>query len=124
MFNDTFGHPAGDDILRAVSRGLARVVRSTDELARYGGEEFAVILPDTDRAGAMILAERCRRMVEELPWPKRAITVSVGASTKVVGTTSPLVLIEEADVALYRSKKSGRNQIHHAAGGSPGSSIV
>ena len=80
-FNDTYGHQAGDDVLRIVARALRDSVRTTDVLARYGGEEFVVILPDTDEDGAVTLAERCRRAVAAVNWTQRPVTVSIGAST-------------------------------------------
>ncbi|MCC6772157.1 MAG: GGDEF domain-containing protein [Gemmatimonadaceae bacterium] len=110
-FNDAFGHPRGDEILRAVARVLARSIRDTDVAVRYGGEEFAVILPNTDTAGAHMMGERLREAIESAPWTERAITVSVGAAT----ATSPNVpmddLLDRADRALYRSKQFGRNRV-------------
>ncbi|HWU84400.1 MAG TPA: sensor domain-containing diguanylate cyclase [Rhodocyclaceae bacterium] len=107
-YNDSFGHQAGDDVLGEVARILQYTVRSYDLAARYGGEEFAVILPDTDKAGAMELAERLRRGIERAEWLNRKITVSIGVATLVPGQTIP-ALIEEADRALYTAKERGRN---------------
>lgn len=112
-FNDTFGHPAGDTVLKAVAKVLQNTVRSTDIVARYGGEEFAVILPDTEYAGAMVLAERCRRAIAGAIWEQRDITVSVGVSTLTASTGEPMSLVQEADEALYRSKQAGRNRVSH-----------
>jgi diguanylate cyclase (GGDEF)-like protein len=78
--------------------------------ARYGGEEFAVILPNTEKQGAMELAERLRRAVERAEWMNRRITVSVGVATLAFGQSIP-ALIEEADRALYTAKEQGRNRI-------------
>jgi diguanylate cyclase (GGDEF)-like protein len=114
QFNDTFGHPAGDRTLRAVARLLEETARSTDFVARYGGEEFAILLPNTDQCGADALADRFRSAVEEWDWGQRAITVSVGASTLTPGERNGARLIDEADAALYLSKKNGRNCVHHA----------
>ncbi len=80
-------------------------------MARYGGEEFAVVLPDTGYAGAMVLAERCRRAVAGKSWVKRAITISVGVTTLTNAATSPAALVLEA---LYHSKQGGRNRVSHA----------
>jgi diguanylate cyclase (GGDEF)-like protein/PAS domain S-box-containing protein len=115
-FNDTFGHPAGDEVLRAVARTLKESARSSDVVARYGGEEFVIVLPDTDYAGAMVLAERFRRAVAGQPWDKRAVTVSVGVATLTPTTGSAEELVEEADQALYRSKEAGRNRVNHRSG--------
>jgi diguanylate cyclase (GGDEF)-like protein/PAS domain S-box-containing protein len=114
-FNDTFGHPAGDAVLRQVARCLEETARTTDVVARYGGEEFAIILPDTDFAGAMVLAERCRRAVAAVAWDQRLVTVSVGVSTLAPTTADPAALVREADEALYRSKQAGRNRVNHGS---------
>ncbi len=116
LFNDTFGHPAGDDALKSVAGTLAGAARATDTVARYGGEEFALILPDTDYAGAMVLAERCRRAVAGADWGLRPITVSVGVSTLTEATADAPALVREADEALYRSKQAGRNRVNHGSG--------
>lgn len=116
QFNDTFGHPAGDVVLKDVAAALGRTARATDLVARYGGEEFVLILPDTDRAGALVMAERCRRAVAETAWDKRAITVSVGVATLAPETPDSSALVQEADVALYRSKQAGRNRVSHGSG--------
>jgi diguanylate cyclase (GGDEF)-like protein len=112
-FNDTFGHPAGDAVLQRVATLLRHTVRETDTVARYGGEEFAVLLPDTDHAGGMVLAERLRRAVAGGSWEKRQITISVGVSTLTPDTADAAALVKEADDALYRSKQTGRNRVSH-----------
>jgi diguanylate cyclase (GGDEF)-like protein/PAS domain S-box-containing protein len=109
QFNDAFGHPRGDDVLRLVARILQRGVRDTDFAARFGGEEFAVILPDTGRDEAPLLAERLRHAVECAEWTERGVTVSVGTATLGADAVSADTLVELADRALYRSKERGRN---------------
>jgi len=109
-YNDSFGHQAGDDALSEVARLLQYTVRNYDMAARYGGEEFAVILPGTEKQGAMELAERLRRAVERAEWINRKITVSIGVATLAFGQSVP-ALIEEADRALYTAKEQGRNRI-------------
>lgn len=109
-YNDAFGHQAGDDALGEVARLLQYTVRPYDMAARYGGEEFAVIAPETDKAGAMGLAERLRRAVERGEWLNRQITISIGVATLGFGQSIP-ALIEEADRALYTAKERGRNQV-------------
>jgi len=114
QYNDDFGHPAGDSALRAVARCLTRSARAGDFVARYGGEEFVVLLPDTDRQQALEVAERLRNSVAQIDTEKRAITASVGVSTRLPTDTldTDLVrLISSADVALYRAKSNGRNQV-------------
>ena len=110
-YNDTFGHPEGDDVLKAVVRTLMGCARETDLVARYGGEEFVVLLPQTDGPGASVIAERMRRAVLETEWSRRNITVSIGVAhlLPVVDTSSKL--IARADSALYQSKAGGRNQV-------------
>jgi len=114
-FNDQFGHPAGDRVLRNVSRLLEGNARSTDFVARYGGEEFVLLLPNTDESGAMVLAERMRRAVEQGTWLERPITVSVGAASHAGAPEQDSTLLADADAALYQSKRRGRNLVSHAA---------
>jgi diguanylate cyclase (GGDEF)-like protein/PAS domain S-box-containing protein len=123
-FNDAYGHPAGDDVLRRVAGVLGRTVRCTDLVARYGGEEFAVLLPDTELAGAMVLAERCRRAVAAEPWERRLVTVSIGVATVTGDTPTADDLVRRADEALYRSKQAGRNRVYHGGSGTIGVAAV
>ncbi len=112
-FNDNFGHPAGDEVLKQVASTLKRAARGTDFVARYGGEEFVAVLPQTDKEGAIVVAERIRTAVEALPIEYRQITISLGVSTLRAGSRSTAELVNEADKALYRSKKGGRNRVSH-----------
>ncbi len=121
-FNDNYGHQAGDDCLVAVAETVnAQMKRPADLVARYGGEEFMLILPDTDRDGAARMAEDVRHAVEllaiEHAYSSAAgvITVSVGTATMVPGLKGGAEhLLREADIALYRAKRTGRNQVHVA----------
>ena len=116
IYNDTYGHPAGDEILVQLGQLLALHTRETDFAARYGGEEFILILPNTGIQGALKFAERCRIAIEQAAWPRRNITASFGITT-LEPDSSPrieLQLVTEADQALYHSKKSGRNRVTHA----------
>lgn len=115
FFNDTFGHPAGDEILRHLARLLQQVMRPADIIARFGGEEFIIILPGTDEAGAIQAAERCRTTIVEETWPHLGITASFGVVTWRDGMQDKQSLIALADVALYQSKRHGRNRVTHAA---------
>jgi len=115
QFNDTFGHPAGDRVLQQVAKVLQASVRNIDFVARYGGEEFVVLLPNTDRDGAMILAERLRANIEAAPWKERPVTASFGAATLTSEMAEYSVLTSTADGALYQSKEKGRNRVTHAA---------
>ena len=109
-YNDEFGHQAGDAVLEDVARILQYTVRNYDMAARYGGEEFGVVLPNTEKTGAVELAERVRKEIERAEWMHRRITVSIGAATLGFGQTVP-ALIEEADKALYTAKENGRNKV-------------
>ena len=118
-FNDRYGHLAGDDCLRQIGNALKNIVgRVYDIVARYGGEEFVVILPETKSNGAVTLAKRIQKAIEELAIPHSAsdiaeyVTVSLGVVT--VCTTdliSPEQVVLLADEALYCAKKGGRNRI-------------
>jgi diguanylate cyclase (GGDEF)-like protein/PAS domain S-box-containing protein len=110
-FNDTFGHPAGDTVLASVASILEGHARATDLAARYGGEEFAVILPETDSAGASALAERIRLAIEQAQWEHRPITVSVGVAFFSLDLADASNFVARADRALYRAKAQGRNQV-------------
>jgi diguanylate cyclase (GGDEF)-like protein/PAS domain S-box-containing protein len=110
-YNDTYGHPKGDEVLRNVGRLLQRLMRDTDFAARYGGEEFAIILPNTDREGAHQVAERLRHTIESATWDDRAITASVGAATFSREIDRSELLLDHADKALYKSKEAGRNRV-------------
>jgi diguanylate cyclase (GGDEF)-like protein len=110
-YNDTYGHPAGDEVLKKVANILLSCTRAVDCTARYGGEEFAVLLTDTTGEAAMQVAERIRTRVEGEEFPGRKITVSIGlAEFPEHGYTADAV-ISSADEALYEAKRSGRNRV-------------
>lgn len=118
-YNDHYGHGKGDECLMAVAQALKAVVkRPSDLLARYGGEEFVVILPDTDAEGVMQLAEKMRLAVSDLrvthDYSKVAdhVTISLGAmASQVESVGNRHELLKQADLALYRAKEAGRNQV-------------
>ncbi len=110
-FNDTYGHLQGNRVLHQAGRILLEQLRETDILARYGGEEFVVILPHTVCAEAMALAERIRSAVETYPWDLRLLTVSVGVCELSEEMPDAAALVHGADMAMYRSKASGRNRV-------------
>jgi len=120
LYNDTYGHPAGDHCLRRVALAMQPLLkRPADLLARYGGEEFAAILPQTDRQGAIARAEQLRRAVAALGLPHRRaptgfVTVSIGAATVQPAPELELdEFLEGADRALYAAKVSGRDRVCH-----------
>jgi diguanylate cyclase (GGDEF)-like protein len=112
--NDTYGHPVGDQVLKGVARVLAKEARTTDVVARYGGEEFAVVMPETDTAGAMVIAERIReriqKMVTETEQGPLQVTMSLGVATFPLDAALKAELVERADGCLYHAKRHGRNQ--------------
>lgn len=110
-YNDNFGHPAGDEVLRSIAQILRDTARPYDFVARYGGEEFAAILPGTARAGALVVAEKIRRTVQSAAWPNTPVTMSIGVALVDVDVESTADLLKRADDALYRSKHSGRNRV-------------
>ena len=121
--NDTHGHQVGDEVLVAVAQRLRASLRSTDVLARYGGEEFVVCLPETPVDGARAIAERLRASVEAeiVPAMGRAVTVSIGVAMLRPDTQSVGSLLENADAALYRAKRAGRNRVELATIGADSS---
>ena len=112
-YNDTFGHPAGDELLKDVAMLINQNTRASDSVSRYGGDEFAVILPNTRRSAAKNLAERIRQGVESTLGRHRSITVSIGIGNLSSGTTDAATFISETDKALYRAKQDGRNKAYH-----------
>lgn len=119
-YNDNYGHGAGDECLQRVARALAEsLTRPADMIARYGGEEFVAILPDTDGAGAMEVAERLRGAVEalgvkhEYSSAAEVVTLSLGVAHLVPPADAQGVagLLKRADEALYQAKESGRNRV-------------
>ncbi|OGT03900.1 MAG: hypothetical protein A3F73_02040 [Gallionellales bacterium RIFCSPLOWO2_12_FULL_59_22] len=117
QYNDRYGHPAGDDVLRKCAAAICENVRSMDIAARYGGEEFAVILTETDQKGAMVVAENIRRAIEEQRFPDEEgdtthnVTVSIGVSSYPADTKKMNELIKLADDALYTAKRDGKNRV-------------
>jgi diguanylate cyclase (GGDEF)-like protein len=116
-FNDTYGHQAGDAVLKRVAGGLQSCAREVDTVARYGGEEFLLILPETAAAGAALVAERIRATTEQDRFTPEGgdtelgVTVSIGYAVFPEHARTPESLIEAADQALYRSKQGGRNRV-------------
>jgi diguanylate cyclase (GGDEF)-like protein len=118
-FNDTHGHPAGDEALRALARSLRSLVRASDVVARYGGEEFIIALHHTSLPDARIVAEKIRVGVEQTvveigPGRYARITVSLGIASTDMHKVEPKGLVSLADAALYQAKELGRNRVEAA----------
>jgi two-component system cell cycle response regulator len=111
QYNDTYGHQAGDEVLRQVAQILQANVREGDFVARYGGEEFVVVLPRTDSESAVAVAERLREAVQSAEWQLRPVTGSFGVASIRPDMETRQELIESADQALYQAKKNGRNRV-------------
>jgi diguanylate cyclase (GGDEF)-like protein len=120
-FNNTYGHLAGDAVLRALAETIGAELRHGDIAARFGGEEFAVVIPGADRDSALQVAERirsaieARRVHEETAGQPLRATISIGVATYPSDGLTPKALTHEADQALYRAKDRGRNQVVGAA---------
>lgn len=113
--NDTYGHPAGDAILRDVGKCMLSSIREPDLGFRYGGEEFAVILPASDIPAGKVVAERMRALIEHFPFKidlhVLKLTVSIGVASWPASAESIKEIISEADKALYEAKRNGKNQV-------------
>jgi diguanylate cyclase (GGDEF)-like protein len=122
QINDTYGHPLGDEVLCHVAHVLAGQVRPTDCLSRYGGDEFALLMPETDHAGALAIATRVHALVEAEPCqvPAKPLTIGVKISAGVAAcpkdADSLAGLVAAADAALYAAKRQGRDRVLAAAG--------
>jgi len=116
-YNDTHGHPAGDEVLKTLGDIITTRLRDVDTSARYGGEEFAVLLPETDRKSGEIVADEIRVSVENYPFAGREtqpfgkVTISIGVAEFPADSSDSKSLLKTADEALYLAKKMGRNQV-------------
>ncbi len=112
--NDSYGHPAGDQVLKTITSLARRELREIDLFARYGGEEFVILLPETGRRGARAIAERLRKRIAQTPitaaQEKISITISLGVSTLSSRCNNLANLIEASDKALYTAKETGRDR--------------
>jgi len=119
MVNDSYGHEAGNELLRLISQSIKRELRTSDVVARYGGDEFVALLPDTNNVGAGEVAERIRAGIAGTPLQMRGedvpITVSVGVATYPDHGRSIDVVMQRADSAMYGAKKRGKNQVANFA---------
>jgi two-component system cell cycle response regulator len=115
--NDTYGHDAGDDVLREFGRRLRKAVRGIDLVSRFGGEEFVVVMPETDMGTAFAVAERIRERIAALPFPiagrtrEVPVTISIGIAQLMGADDTSDSLLKRADRALYAAKRDGRNRV-------------
>lgn len=110
--NDTYGHDVGDKVIIALSKTLEKCIRKSDIAARWGGEEFLVLLPQTDEKGALIIAEKIRKTIEQLSVQEIQFTVSIGISSFEHSEYSHIDdAIKKADTALYEAKNTGKNKV-------------
>ncbi len=108
--NDEWGHAAGDEVLRRLAAILRTTIRLPDMVARYGGEEFVVLLPESDTAAALGLAERLMAQIAGETWSHNPVTVSIGLASMIAELVNGNELVQQADQALYRAKRLGRNR--------------
>lgn len=111
LFNDTWGHAAGDELLRQVGRILQAECGIDSLAARYGGEEFAIIFGPRSAPRAMEIAEDIRRKIDESHWDAGHVTVSIGIASRGAGSVGGKELFDRADRAMYASKRSGKNRV-------------
>lgn len=109
--NDTYGHMAGDEVLKQVSETVSGIIRSTDIFGRFGGEEFVVLIPETSVNGAVQVAEKIRLAIEKAVWPvDEIITVSIGVVERNLNESLD-DLYRRVDHQLYQAKTAGRNRV-------------
>ncbi|HKS06319.1 MAG TPA: diguanylate cyclase [Gemmatimonadaceae bacterium] len=111
QYNDTFGHPAGDEVLKKVASILSESIRMTDCVARYGGEEFCVLLTSTKPDEVMPLAERIRAKIASAKFEGSSVTLSIGVAAFPEAGKTPEAVVAAADEALYQAKRDGRNKV-------------
>lgn len=109
--NDTYGHSTGDSVIRGVANILQTNVRQNDVLARFGGEEFCIVLPNTTHVQAMRISETIRKKIEASRFDDIAVTCSFGIACIKFDAKTPTEFVDQADLALYKSKSLGRNQV-------------
>jgi diguanylate cyclase (GGDEF)-like protein len=114
--NDRYGHETGDAVLTQVGRLLTESSRYGDVVARVGGEEFLILLPDTDEAGTLVVAEKVRALIAGMvvPGMSDGMTTSVGATTMRPDDLTTASLLRRVDVAMYEAKQTGRNRVVNA----------
>ncbi|MEM9676734.1 MAG: PleD family two-component system response regulator [Pseudomonadota bacterium] len=121
MVNDTYGHQAGDEVLKTFAERIQRNMRSKNLVCRFGGEEFVIVLPETDSDLAFVIADRMRKEIADSPFlvlngsVQIAVTVSAGIASLTGPQDHTVDMVKRADAALYDAKRNGRNQVVQAA---------
>jgi diguanylate cyclase len=115
LVNDTYGHAVGDKCLQEIIKRTMPLLRKNDMLARYGGEEFVVIMPETEKEGGQIAAEKIRKTIGKIEFlykkDKVKVTVSIGVSQSQKGDENHIQVFDRADIAVYQAKDQGRNKV-------------
>ncbi len=117
QFNDTWGHPLGDDVLRLISNTMKEMTKGQDTVARYGGDEFAIIMPNTSLEDAVIVAEQICEALMKKPLRQRSTAKALGRITMSIGAAElqddddARSIVERADRYLYAAKEQGRNRV-------------
>jgi two-component system cell cycle response regulator len=115
--NDSYGHDAGDDVLREFATRVRKSIRGIDLACRHGGEEFVIVMPETDMAVAGVVAERIRRRIASEPFAIQKgsgaidVTISIGIAALQFADDTADAILKRADQALYRAKRDGRNRV-------------
>ena len=113
--NDTYGHAAGDAVIRAIGEALTKTLRTSDKIARFGGEEFVVLVHEVDAGGIITVAQNIRRAVEALTIDYQehslSVSVSIGGAMAQRSDGDVQEVLERADAALYKAKAAGRNRV-------------
>ncbi|HHJ51773.1 MAG TPA: GGDEF domain-containing protein, partial [Caldithrix abyssi] len=114
--NDRFGHPVGDEVLKAIAGKLLEQVREVDIIARIGGEEFIILMPETDKETAFTVANRLCTNVAGMSFsqPNIKVTISIGVASAPADGDTPEELLNKVDAAMYSAKRNGRNRVEMA----------
>ena len=124
--NDTHGHTAGDDVLTGVATTMMKVLPGPDRIARIGGDEFAVLLPDTDLPGALVILQQLHTALQTTAAGQTTVRVSIGAAAFTEAPSTVQQLVHAADVVMYKVKQHGKNMVwgEHVHGHEPAAAAV
>ncbi len=111
--NDRFGHTVGDQVLRAIGRGISDSLRTTDTVARAGGDEFLILLPETSAAPARLVVRKLQEVLERAPLPNGVLNAHIGVATYFTPPASVDAMIQTADALMYQAKATGQGAVEH-----------